>query len=224
MKMTCQKWITRHQSKRFAWPILTPPNLITLSRPLLTAPFVGCLYTLPHPAAPTCGLLFTLYGLICISDRLDGWMARRLGQASPFGRLLDHVCDVTFVLAALLAYGRLGRVPWWLPTSIAWAFIMYVVASWWHPSGQQGRTLIPTRIGHWGGILYYLTVGIVTADTCLSSDVTRLLIRSGWLQAMALVALSSGLERLVALFLTRRRASGRVPLTENRSRSDHSKT
>jgi CDP-diacylglycerol--glycerol-3-phosphate 3-phosphatidyltransferase len=193
--------------RAFALHILTPPNVVTFIRPLLTVAFVGYVYDLHQTPERTCSHLFILYGLICASDLLDGWLARQLGRTSPFGRLLDHLCDITFILSALLVYVNQGRVPWWLPASIAWAFIMYLAASWWHPSGKRGRILIPTRIGHWGGILYYLTVGIVTVDTCLSHDITRLLIRYGWLQAMALLAFVSGLERLFALSLTPTRAS-----------------
>jgi hypothetical protein len=107
-----------------------------------------------------------------------------------------------------LIYVSQGLVPWWLPTSIAWAFIMYVVDSWRRTSAQLPRRLLPTRLGHWGGILYYLTVGIVTVDACLSHDITRVLIHYGWFQAMSLVAFISGLERLLALLLTARHASG----------------
>lgn len=207
MKMTCRQLITQHQTEPFTLHMLTPPNVVTLSRPLLTVPFVWGVSCLPQAAERTCGLMFVLYGLVCTSDLLDGWLARRLGQTSPFGRLLDHLCDITFILLALLAYVGQGRVPWWLPASIAWAFIMYVAASWWRPSEQPARTLIPTRLGHWGGILYYLTVGIVTIDICLSHDITRLLIRYGWLQAITLLAFISGCERLFVLLFTRRRTS-----------------
>jgi len=200
MKMTCRKLITQNQTEPLALHVLTLPNAVTFSRLLLTVPFVGGVHGLHHHASePTCGILFILYGLICASDLLDGWLARHLGQTSPFGRLLDHLCDITFILSALLVYVSQGRVAWWLPACIAWAFIMYVTVSWWRPAEQPGRPLIATRLGHWGGIFYYLTVGLVTVDTCLSSDVTRLLIRYGWLQAMAWLAFASGCERLVAL-------------------------
>lgn len=169
--------------------------------------FVWCIYNPQQTTQCTGGILLILYGLISTSDIIDGWLARRLGQASAFGRLLDHLCDIIFIQSTLATYVRLGQVPWWLPASIAWAFILYLVDSWWRTAGQLRRRLLPTRIGHWGGILYYMTVGIVTVDRYLPNDMTRLLIHLGWFQAMTLLALISGFDRLFCLAFTPRHVS-----------------
>lgn len=186
---------------------LTIPNLVTLVRPLLTLPFVWSVSYQQRAIDKGCESLFILFGLICASDILDGRLARRFGQTSSFGRQLDHFCDITFILSSLLIYVVTERAPWWLPVSIAWAFMMYLVDSWQRTSRQMVRTLIPTRLGHWGGILYYLTVGLITLDTCHLSIITRSLIHYGWFLAMTLLALVSGLERLLILLLTPNRAS-----------------
>lgn len=48
-----------------------------------------------------------LYVIGYLTDILDGWAARRAGVASPWGRRLDGVCDVTF--HALVGAGLLAR-------------------------------------------------------------------------------------------------------------------
>lgn len=187
--------------------LATIPNLVTLARPLLTAPFIWYAYHLPDKNGKTCTLSFVLCVLIMASDCLDGWLARRLGQTSHIGRLLDHLCDVTFILLALLTFARHGIIPWWLPAAIAWSFLMYVVDSWWRTTAKPFRALLPTRMGHWGGILYYVTVAIVLVDVCLVNVITQAVLSYGWLQLMALLAVLSGSERLYCLFVAPRQTS-----------------
>lgn len=45
-----------------------------------------------------------------LTDWLDGWLARRLGQTSRFGAFLDPVADKLMVTAALLVLLELGRI------------------------------------------------------------------------------------------------------------------
>ena len=48
-----------------------------------------------------------------LSDMLDGWLARRRGEATPLGTVLDPIADKTFaitVVATLIVEGRLPLV------------------------------------------------------------------------------------------------------------------
>lgn len=64
------------------------PNLLTLLRILLIPVFIAAYY-LPFRWAPL--LATTLFVLAALTDWLDGYLARRLNQASPFGAFLDPV-------------------------------------------------------------------------------------------------------------------------------------
>jgi phosphatidylglycerophosphate synthase len=194
--MNTSVWICR---------LCTYPNVITLIRPVGTGPFIWCcLQAEAHLAYGLAALL--LFGLIASSDMLDGWVARRRHQASAFGRLLDHFCDVGFILAALGVFVWQGWVPWWLPTAIAWAFGLYALRSWWLAAGTRGPTLIGSRLGHLGGILNYGAVGLVALDLCLG----HLLWAAGGTTLvfilLASLALVSGLEHLYALLILRHHA------------------
>lgn len=48
-----------------------------------------------------------------ISDWLDGWVAKRLGQQTPLGRLLDPVCDRLFVVPVLVTLVVVHGLPVW---------------------------------------------------------------------------------------------------------------
>jgi CDP-diacylglycerol---glycerol-3-phosphate 3-phosphatidyltransferase len=75
------------------------PNILTLLRILLIPLFV-IVYYLPYRwSNEAATVLFILAG---ITDWLDGYLARRLGQYSPFGAFLDPVADKLMVAAALV--------------------------------------------------------------------------------------------------------------------------
>ena len=75
------------------------PNLLTLLRILLIPIFILCYY-LPN----AWGYLITtgIFVFACITDWLDGYLARRLGQESRFGAFLDPVADKLIVVVALI--------------------------------------------------------------------------------------------------------------------------
>lgn len=72
--------------------LLTYPNAVTVLRFPLAVAFPLVDGALPRAAIILAGGL---------SDWLDGWLSRRLEQASGFGELVDPIADKTFVLAVL---------------------------------------------------------------------------------------------------------------------------
>lgn len=75
------------------------PNLLTLIR-ISLIPFLVIAFYLPYAWSHfAAGFLFALAS---ITDWLDGYLARRLGQATPFGAFLDPVADKLMVVVALV--------------------------------------------------------------------------------------------------------------------------
>jgi len=90
---------------------LNIPNLLTWGRILLIPLFVGVFYAPHHWLAPTEQNLAAtiIFVVAAITDWLDGWLARRLGQMSAFGAFLDPVADKLMVAAALIILVQLDR-------------------------------------------------------------------------------------------------------------------
>lgn len=78
---------------------LNIPNILTLLRILLIPVFILVFYL---PFAWNHLATALIFGLAAITDWLDGYLARRLGQMSPFGAFLDPVADKLMVAAALV--------------------------------------------------------------------------------------------------------------------------
>lgn len=79
--------------------LLNTPNLLTLLRIALIPAFIAAYYL----ARPWAHMLATgLFILAALTDWLDGYLARRLEQTSPFGAFLDPVADKLMIAAALV--------------------------------------------------------------------------------------------------------------------------
>ena len=87
--------------------VLTLPNLISFVR-LVGVPIF--LYLCLVGRADVAAIAVLAVG--GTSDWVDGWIARRLGQVSRLGELLDPLADRLYILATLLAFTAREVVPW----------------------------------------------------------------------------------------------------------------
>jgi CDP-diacylglycerol--glycerol-3-phosphate 3-phosphatidyltransferase len=59
-----------------------------------------------------------LFVVAAITDRIDGWVARRSGQVTDLGKLLDPIADKLLMGAALVILSYLGDLSWWITAVI----------------------------------------------------------------------------------------------------------
>ncbi len=88
--------------------VLTVPNVLSLTRILLIPVFV---WLIVHHGTELSGLL--LFGLVSSTDWVDGVVARRTGQVSELGKLLDPTADRLAIAAGLIAMVVRGAFPLW---------------------------------------------------------------------------------------------------------------
>lgn len=55
-----------------------------------------------------------LFALAAASDRLDGWLARRLDQVTDWGKIVDPIADKLLIGGVLVMLSWLGEVTWWV--------------------------------------------------------------------------------------------------------------
>ncbi len=79
--------------------IINIPNLLSLSR-ILSVPVFILLMLEPNPVrALAAGIVFSLASA---TDWLDGYLARKWGQVTKVGKLLDPIADKILIMAALV--------------------------------------------------------------------------------------------------------------------------
>lgn len=91
---------------------LNLPNLLTWLRILLIPLMAGVFYLPDGWVTPSDANVFAaaFFGVAALTDWLDGWLARKLGQTSAFGAFLDPVADKLMVAAALIVLIDIDRV------------------------------------------------------------------------------------------------------------------
>jgi cardiolipin synthase (CMP-forming) len=88
--------------------VLTVPNALSLLR-LILVPVFAWLIVTRHD-----GWALAVLFVSGLSDYLDGALARRWGQVSRVGQLLDPFADRLYIVSTVLGLAWRSLVPWWL--------------------------------------------------------------------------------------------------------------
>jgi CDP-diacylglycerol--glycerol-3-phosphate 3-phosphatidyltransferase len=91
--------------------LATPANLLTIVRLVLTVPLLGMIVD-AGATWPALGL----WVVLCITDGIDGHLARRHGTTRS-GAFLDPLADKVLVLGAMVALVA-NDTFWWLPVAV----------------------------------------------------------------------------------------------------------
>ncbi|MBF0515767.1 MAG: CDP-diacylglycerol--glycerol-3-phosphate 3-phosphatidyltransferase [Nitrospirae bacterium] len=86
---------------------LNVPTILTLSRIFVIPVFIYI-----TPGHPVWGSV--VFGLASITDFLDGFLARRSGQITRFGIIMDPIADKFLVISALILLVDIGNLSMWL--------------------------------------------------------------------------------------------------------------
>jgi cardiolipin synthase (CMP-forming) len=89
--------------------VWTLPNILSMAR-LAGVPVF--LWLVLGPEAD--GWALALLMVSGFTDYLDGWLARRWGQTTRLGQVLDPVADRLYILAVVIGLGLREVVPWWV--------------------------------------------------------------------------------------------------------------
>ncbi len=92
------------------------PNALTVSRILLIPIFV-LVFLEPTPYRSIAAA--AVFGLAALTDAVDGYVARRWGQVTRLGKLLDPIADKLLVLTALFLLVDFDRVEAWVAIVLA---------------------------------------------------------------------------------------------------------
>lgn len=91
--------------------IMNLPNILTMMR-IAAIPLLAVLLMSPSRTAGFWAA--ALFAVASITDWLDGYLARRMGIVTIFGKFLDPIADKLIVMAALIMILPFDRVPAWM--------------------------------------------------------------------------------------------------------------
>ena len=146
------------------------PNLLTLSRiPLM---FVIVVLMQCHWLGAA-SLAFVLFLAAGVSDWLDGYLARRLGLVSNFGKLMDALTDKIFVLGLMIAFVGDDALPvYWVLLVLCREFLitgMRMVAA------SKGVVFAAERGGKQKTVTQLIALGFLLFVPMLQTDIAYFL-------------------------------------------------
>jgi CDP-diacylglycerol--glycerol-3-phosphate 3-phosphatidyltransferase len=143
---------------------LNLPNFLTWLR-ILAIPCVALLFFYggadpAHWYDPAAGLTFAA---AAITDSLDGYLARRLGQTTRLGAFLDPVADKLIVSVALLLL--VSRDPHWMMVVTAIIIVgreitISALREWMAEMGQRARVAV-SSLGKWKTIMQMVGISFL---------------------------------------------------------------
>ena len=83
------------------------PNVLTLSRIVIIPVLIAMIYWDSHVLRWTA---LAIYVVACVTDYLDGYLARHMNSVSAIGRFLDPIADKLLVAALIVVLVAMGQI------------------------------------------------------------------------------------------------------------------
>jgi CDP-diacylglycerol--glycerol-3-phosphate 3-phosphatidyltransferase len=139
--------------------LLTLANALTFSR-LVLLPLVIAGVATRHGFLAAGAML-----AIWITDLLDGRLARRMGQASAFGKSLDSTIDFVLIYSLFIAFYAAGRLATWQFAFLYLSMLAILLLQF--AQAATGGELAATSLGKVTGSLQYLYLLFLVAREVL---------------------------------------------------------
>lgn len=124
-------------------PPLNLPNAITLARIALVPVVVVTMLAARRGGSPL--LPAALVVVAALSDAVDGYLARRSGKVTDFGRIVDPIADKALITGALAVLAVQGRIAVWVAAAIVGREL--AVTALRSFAGRRGITVSVSRLG-----------------------------------------------------------------------------
>ncbi len=129
---------------------MNTPNKLTVFRMILV-PIIVIISFINIPVdvygIPLTFIIMDLVFIIgALTDKLDGYLARKNNQITNFGKFLDPIADKILVISAMLILVEAGKLPAWIPIIIITR--EFAVSGYRLIAVEQNGKVIPANI--WG--------------------------------------------------------------------------
>lgn len=141
------------------------PNIITLSRILLTYVFLLLQNKQYHGIKNKETFLYLsfVFLCICITDLIDGKIARFFNTKSYLGSFLDVAADAAFIFSSSIFLNIHGILPFWFTITMLIKFVEFIITSyaWKKIVNKTSELFIYDPIGRLTAVLFYIIPGLV---------------------------------------------------------------
>lgn len=149
------------------------PNAFTLARLLLLPIFLYVLFALDNRSAAA-----WMLGALSATDWIDGYLARRLGQVSEFGKVFDPTVDRLLFVVAITAIIIDGSIPLWFALAV---LVREVLVGLMMAIATVVFKMPRIDVTYWGKLATFLLMFSVPGFLMGNSDISV----ADWFQAIA---------------------------------------
>jgi len=147
--------------------MMSLPNFLTLSRIPFLFLITACLL-LPSPGP---GIAFILFLIAAITDWADGWLARKTGNVSDFGKLMDALADKVLMVGMLVVLLSTELLPTWslflvllIITRELWITGLRLIAA------ARGTVLAAERLGKYKTVFQIVSIALLLLAQTIVTD------------------------------------------------------
>lgn len=170
------------------------PNILTMSR-IAVVPVLIALIWIGTPALRWVAL--ALYALACLTDYLDGYLARSWNQQSSIGRLFDPIADKLLVGGCILVLCAFDYIESWSVLPAVIILLREILVSGLREYLAELRVGLPvSRLAKWKTMLQMLSLGFLIVGDAGPAALPTVLIGEICLWAAALLTLWTGYDYL----------------------------
>lgn len=130
---------------------MNTPNKLTIMR-IILVPIMVILSFFDIPGTVLWGVPMTLFlmdlifVIASITDKLDGYLARKNNEVTTFGKFLDPIADKILVISAMIIFVEMGKMPAWIPIIVI--FREFAVSGYrLIAAGQKGKVIAANKWG-----------------------------------------------------------------------------
>jgi CDP-diacylglycerol--glycerol-3-phosphate 3-phosphatidyltransferase len=171
------------------------PTQLTVGRICLVPLVVAFLISNESTHALVAAVLFAGAAL---TDWLDGLIARRRGQVTTLGKLLDPVADKVLVSAALISLVQVGTVEAWMVVIVIGR--EFAVTGLRSVSAAQGLVIEASDLGKYKTFSQYLAVTLLILERSVPTGLDFEYVSRGMLWAALALTVFSGIDYFVRFY------------------------
>jgi len=132
------------------------PNKLTISRIVLSPVFI-VFFLMDHPTAKLIGLI--VFAVAALTDLGDGYLARKLGRTTGFGKFMDPLADKILTSTAFIALVATGHARAWMVTLII--LREFGITGFRLLAAYKGMVIISTFFARVKTFLQMLTISVI---------------------------------------------------------------
>lgn len=183
---------------------MNTPNKLTVLR-ILLVPIMVILSFFDIPGKVlwvpmTMFLMWIIFIIASITDKLDGYLARKNNQVTDFGKFLDPIADKILVIAAMLILVGMQRLPAWIPIIVV--FREFLVSGYrMMAAGKKGKVVAANKWGKLKTVTQMIALILIFIDNYAYFDFARGVIENpGFIALNAVQSIIMTLSVIATIF------------------------